>query len=117
MSDISFNGLGAFALFLFTCFLFAFVIVLLLMRQLFLYKKAHPYTVRSNSLLIVAGLFPFFSSLIGLIIIQFINDPGINWLMDNYLAIGMIVFSLLIAIIWVIMGLKALRKNFSQVGV
>jgi hypothetical protein len=37
--------------------------------------------------------------------------------MDNYLAIGMIVFSLLIAIIWVIMGLKALRKDFSQVGV
>lgn len=116
MSDISFNGLGAFALFLFTCFLFAFLIVLLLIRQLFLYKNGHPLTVRSNSLFIVAGLFPLFSSLIGIMIIQFINDPEINWLMDNYLAIGMIGASLLVAIIWVIIGLKALRNDFSRVG-
>ncbi len=114
MSDISFNGLGSFALFLFSCFLFAFCIVLLLIRQLLLYKKAHPHTVRCNSVFIIATLFPFFSSLIGLIIIQCINDPGINWLMDSYLSICMLGVSLVIAIIWVIMGLKALRKDFSQ---
>ncbi len=116
MSDISFNGLGSFALFLFSCFLFAFVIVLLLIRQLFLYKKAHPLAVRSNSVFILATLFPFFSSLIGLIIIQCINDPEINWLMDSYLSICMLGVALIIAIIWVIIGLKTLRKDFSQVG-
>ncbi|MEY3678218.1 MAG: hypothetical protein RI924_359 [Bacteroidota bacterium] len=115
MSDISFNGLGAFALFLFTAVLFAFILVFLLVRQLILYKNSDPFTVRCNSIFVLAGLFPFGAAIAGLIIIQVINDIYINRLMDQYLAIALLCGSFLLAIIWVLISLKRLRKDFTQV--
>lgn len=112
MSDISFNGLGSFALFFVVSVFLGICIVLLVLRQYLLFSGSDRRKVRFNSLMIEALLFPFIASLLGLTALLVANYE-LKKLFDNYLSIAIVAFAILAGTIWLIRGIQKLQKQFS----
>ncbi len=112
MSDISFSGLGSFALFLTVCIFLGLCIVLFLVRQYVLFSGSDRRKVRFNSLVIEALLFPFIASVLGLTALLLAKQET-KQLFDDYLSIAIISFAILAGTIWLFWGIRKLQKQFS----
>ncbi len=112
MSDITFSGLGSFALFLTVCIFLGLCIVLFLVRQYLLFSGSDRRKVRFNSLVIEALLFPFIASVLGLTALLLAKQET-KQLFDDYLSIAIISFAILAGTIWLFWGIRKLQKQFS----
>lgn len=113
MSDIGFYGLASFTIFLFICILTGLFLIILTIRQYLLFNGAQPKTVRENGVVIGAFLFPFVASVIGLTALTLFDDMESKKLFDQYIALTIAGIGFLAGIIWLIIGLKRIKKQFS----
>lgn len=111
MSDISVSGLGSFVLLVFISCFFGFVIFFLAIRFSLLNFEARPKAGKTNGLMVRAALIPFLIGICGLIVLKiFEKQNEMQLLFDRYLAIAMVGMSLVLAILYLIMGLKRIEK-------
>ena len=113
MSDVAFNGLGSFVLFLFYTILFGLVLLLFIIRQVILNSGTEPKAKKMNLVFIKSATIPFFMGISGLIALQILDVPAYQKMFDDFLAFVLVGLGLFIGITWLIIQLRTLSEKTS----